>query len=228
MRNTDVGQERLALLQLCDSLFPVGSFAHSDGLESAVAAGRVASAADLRDWLEATVGIVLADAEGPAVRSAYLAACSGDFAALASLDSEIDAMRPSSAGREATRAMGTRLLKTWQRIRPTEVVRSALEARGRFTFPVAFGLVCAASDVKLVEALEAYCYTRLAATVSAAMRLMPIGQHEAHGLLAEALRRVPACVDRITQDRELPRCFTPMMDIAAMSHQYVHSRLFRS
>ena len=62
-------------------------------------------------------------------------------------------MRPSSAGREATRAMGTRLLKTWQRIRPTEVVGSALEARGRYTFPVAFGLVCAASDVTLVEAV---------------------------------------------------------------------------
>lgn len=228
MGSADVGQERLALLQLCDSLFPVGSFAHSDGLESAVAARRVVSAADLRDWLEAIVGIVLADAEGPAVRSAYLAACSGDFAALAGLDSEVDAMRPSSAGREATRAMGTRLLKTWQRIRPTEVVGSALEARGRYTFPVAFGLVCAASDVTLVEAVEAYCYTRLAATVSAAMRLMAIGQHEAHGLLADVLRAVPACVDRITQDGDPPRCFTPMMDIANMSHQYVHSRLFRS
>jgi urease accessory protein len=228
MGNADVGQERLALLQLCDSLFPVGSFAHSDGLESAVAAGLVASAADLRGWLEATVGTVLADAEGPAVRSGYLAACSGDFAAVASIDSEIDAMRPSSAGREATRAMGTRLLKTWQRIRPTEIVRAALDARPRYTFPVAFAVVCAASDVKLVEALEAYCYTRLAATVSAAMRLMAIGQHEAHGLLAEVLRAVPACVDRITQDEAPPRCFTPMMDIAAMSHQYVHSRLFRS
>jgi urease accessory protein len=162
------------------------------------------------------------------VRTAYLAACSSDFAALERLDSEIDAMRPSSAGREATRTMGTRLLKTWQQIRPTAVVRAALECRARYTFPVAFGLVCAASDVGLVEAVEAYCYTRLAATVSAAMRLMAIGQHEAHGLLAEVLRAVPACVDRIIQDGAPPRCFTPMMDIANMSHQYVHSRLFRS
>jgi urease accessory protein UreF len=117
-------------------------------------------------------------------------------------------MRPSSAGREATRRWERGCSKRWQRIRPTEVVGSALEARGRYTFPVAFGLVCAASDVNVAEALEAYCYTRLAATVSAAMRLMPIGQHEAHGLLAEALSRVPACVDRIAQDRSLPRCFT--------------------
>ena len=29
----------LALLHLCDSLFPIGSFAYSDGLESAAAAG---------------------------------------------------------------------------------------------------------------------------------------------------------------------------------------------
>jgi len=223
-----VGQERLALLQLCDSLFPIGSFAHSDGLESAVAAGRVLSARDLREWIAVILNVFLADAEGPAVRTAYLAMRARDLAALASVDSEVDAMRPSSAARDATRTMGTRLLKTWQHIRPAEPVRVALEHRARYTFPVAFGVVCAASDIALSEAIEAYCYSRLAATVSAAMRLMAIGQHEAHGLLAEVLGDVPACVDRILQSDEPSRCFTPMMDISAMSHQYQHSRLFRS
>ena len=223
-----MGQERLALLHLCDSLFPIGSFAHSDGLESAVASGRVNSAADLRGWLGTTLKVVLTDAEGPAVRSAYVAARTGDMAALGKVDAEVDAMRTSSAARDATRTMGTRLLKTWQQIRPTESVRVALESRPRYTFPTAFAVVCAASEIELPEAVEAYCYTRLAATVSAAMRLMAIGQHEEHGLLAEILRAVPECVDRIVQSDEPPRCFTPMMDIAAMSHQYQHSRLFRS
>ena len=61
------------------------------------------------------------------------------------------------------------------------------------------------------------------------MRLMPIGQHEAHALLADAARRgVPAVVERGHADAATVRVFAPALDIAAMSQQYVHSRLFRS
>jgi len=71
-------------------------------------------------------------------------------------------------------------------------------------------------------------YTRLAAATSAAMRLLPIGQHEAHRLLAEMLESVPAAVDRILERGGRPAGFMPAMDLAVMSQQYVHSRLFRS
>ena len=39
----------LSLLHLCDSLFPIGSFGYSDGLESATTAGVVRSIDDVRD-----------------------------------------------------------------------------------------------------------------------------------------------------------------------------------
>ena len=219
---------RLSLLHLCDSLFPLGSFAHSDGLEAAVSSGSVVSGSDLRSWLEATLVVTLTDAEGPAVRDAHAAAVANDFAALAVIDAEMDALRGSASGRSASRAMGTRLLGTWQHIRPSALVQAAIEARARYTFPVAFGVVCAASGASVEDALESYCYARLAATVSAAMRLMSIGQHEAHALLAEVLGAVPARVSRILSAGEPSRSFAPVMEIAAMSHQYVHSRLFRS
>ena len=219
---------RLSLLHLCDSLFPLGSFAHSDGLETVVSSGAVVSGSDLRSWLEATLVVTLTDAEGPAVRDAHAAASAGDVAALAVIDDEMDTLRGSASGRSASRAMGTRLLGTWQHIRPSALVQGAIEARTRYTFPVAFGVVCAAPGASVEDALESYCYARLAAAVSAAMRLMSIGQHEAHGLLAEVLEAVPARVLRIVSSREPSRSFAPVMEVAAMSHQYVHSRLFRS
>ncbi len=40
------------LLHLCDSLFPIGAFAHSEGLEGATADGAVTTAGDLRQWLD--------------------------------------------------------------------------------------------------------------------------------------------------------------------------------
>jgi urease accessory protein len=223
----------LLLLHLCDSLFPLGSFVHSDGLETATAAGLVATGSDLRCWLQTTRDEVLARGDGPGLRIAFEAFGRGAFLEVTAVDAELHAMRPAAATRQASRAMGARLLKTWQEIRPQPAVERlmASEGRGRsssgFTLPVAFGVVCAASAVPVRAALEGYFYTRIAATVSAAMRLMPLGQHEAHALLAEALDGIPAAAaEALAWAR--PTSFVPALDLAAMQHQYLHSRLFRS
>ena len=223
----------LALLHLCDSLFPLGSFAHSDGLESASSSGRIVTGAELRLWLVTTRDEVLACGDGPALRIAFEALLDRDFATIAQLDDELHAMRPAMAGRQASRAMGTRLLRTWQEIRPHEAIQKLQHYRASetmtagFTLPVAFGVVCAVSGVAVRDALEGYFYTRLAATVSAAMRLMPLGQHQAHALLAASLDGVPAAVNEAIHRLE-PSSFVPELDLAGMSQQYVHSRLFRS
>jgi hypothetical protein len=57
----------LPLLHLCDSLFPTGAFAHSDGLEWATDGALVASAADLGAWMDASLSQLLARADGPVV-----------------------------------------------------------------------------------------------------------------------------------------------------------------
>jgi urease accessory protein len=89
-------------------------------------------------------------------------------------------------------------------------------------------VACGASGIASRATLEGFFYTRLASAVSAAMRLMPLGQGDAHGLLAEMLARVPARLDRMVERADRPMTFAPALDIAAMRHQYVHSRLFRS
>ena len=225
----EAGGPLIALLQLCDSLFPIGSFAHSDGLEAATANGEVASAEDLSHWMEAGLDQSFGCCDGPALLLAWTSFRQGDWARIREVDDEVHALRPSSSVRAAGRNMGARLLKTWTHIRPGGRI-SEFEATnsGAFTLPVAFGIVCAAEDIDAAAALNAYAYTRLAAACSAAMRLMPIGQHEAHRLLAVTLQRVPALVDAIIARGGGPSVFAPALDIAAMAHQYVPSRLFRS
>lgn len=215
------------LLHLCDSLFPLGSFAHSDGLETATSSGRVATANDLESWMRTSFEEGLRRLEGPAVWRAWRIGVPREPAhldALASLDAELYALRPSASGRDASRAMGGRLLKTWRQIRPEVDV-------GRvppLTLPVAFGVVSHASGIAAPEAVTGFMYTRLAAMVSSAMRLMPVGQHDGHARLSAMLARVPEAVEEIVGADEPPRCFAPAMDIAAMRQQYGASRLFRS
>lgn len=222
----------LALLHLCDSLFPIGGFGYSDGLESAIASGAIAEVSDLRAWVDVSLEETIGRSDGPTLLGAWTAFTDRDWDMLARFDQEATALRPSSTARRASRAMGLRLVTTWQALYRDlaldGVMKLARDGAIGPALPVAFAVACAASGVDRRSSAEAFAYTRLAATISAAMRLMPIGQSDAHGLLADALSRVPATVELMLGRDARAESFAPAMDIAAMSQQYLHSRLFRS
>jgi urease accessory protein len=222
----------LALLHLCDSLFPVGGFAHSDGLESAVSGRLVRSSDDLGRWLDVCLEEAIGRSEGPAVVIAWSAFHQHEWDSLIALDAELTAMRPSSTARMASRSMGLRLLNTWHALHPDRRLHHALALVSMRTLgptlPVAFAGACACAGIEQRHTVEGFAYTRLAATVSSAMRLIAIGQNEAHLLLSRVLARVPATVDQVMVRQAEPESFMPALDIAQMTHQYVHSRLFRS
>lgn len=221
----------LALLHLCDSLFPLGGFGYSDGLEAATTAGLVRTPGDLGAWLDVCLDETIGRADGPAVIQAGTAWRRNDGTALATLDEEVIALRPSSIARHSSRAMGSRLVTTWHALYPDGGFARRLDlfpgGRPGPALPVAFGCVCASAGVEARRAAMAFAYTRLAATASAAMRLMAIGQTDTHTKLARVLERVPTVVDAMAA-RSSVGAFAPAMDIAAMSQQYLHSRLFRS
>jgi urease accessory protein len=221
----------LALLHLCDSLFPIGGFGYSDGLEAATAAGLVQTPADVQAWLNVCLDEVVGRTDGPAALRAWSAFNRQDWEALYELDQEIIAIRPSSTTRRSSRAMGLRLVTTWSTLYPDRRVEHLLDlARLELlgpALPIAFGCACASAGVEMRDAGAAFAYTRLASTMSAALRLMRIGQTDAHARLAEVLERVPVVVDDMTT-RARPESFVPAMDVSVIAQQYLHSRLFRS
>jgi urease accessory protein len=221
----------LALLHLCDSLFPTGGYAHSDGLEAAASSGAVVDGTTFRDWMDTLLHEGLAYVDGPAVLLAWEGLAERRWPELRVLDNEVYAQRPSSSVRASTRAVGTRLLRTWGQLRPHPSIDAMVATgagAGAWTLTVAFGAVCASARIAQRDALEAFMYTRLAAAASAAMRLMPLGQLEAHVIVTGSLAAVPDVVREVMARRDRPSSFTPYLDLAAMGHQYVPSRLFRS
>jgi urease accessory protein len=222
----------LQLLHLCDSLFPIGGFAHSDGLEAATSRGEVRGADGLRAWLDACLDETIGRLKGPAVWQAWRFVRDERWDALIRQDDDLTALRPSSSARRASRTMGQRLLVTWRALHPDDrldrIAAIAQEGAIGPTLPTSFAAACACAGVGRREAVEAFAYTRLASTVSTAMRLMPVGQRAAHECLARALDRVPGVADRIAARDGEPESFAPALDIASMTQQYLHSRLFRS
>jgi len=222
----------LNLLHLCDTLFPTGGFAHSDGLEAATSNGDVRTADDLSAWMTTVLEEIIARQDGPAMLAARTAMLGGADAEIVRIDRDALALKPAATLRRGSRAVGSRLLQAWGTTYPSERLEAvqALVATRQIapSLPVAFGCVCAVAGIGSVEAVEAFAYTRLAGIASAAMRLMPIGQTEAHRALARALERVPAIAHDLAAAPREPQSFAPRMDIAAMSQQYLHSRLFLS
>jgi urease accessory protein len=218
-------------LHLCDSLFPIGGFGHSDGLEAATAGGLVQTPADLQAWLDVCLDEAVGRMDGPAALCAWAAFDREDWEALRQLDEELTAMRPAAATRRSSSAMGRRLVAAWSIFYPDPRLARLLDLgrpeRLGPTLPVAFSCACASAGVEMREAGVAFAYSRLASTMSAALRLMAIGQTDAHTRLAAVLKRVPAVVDAMAT-RAWPASFAPAMDIAAMAQQDLHSRLFRS
>ena len=127
--------------------------------------------------------------------------------------------------------MGLRLVTTWSALYPDRQIEHLLDLARRQrlgpALPIAFGCACASAGVGTRDAGAAFAYTRLASTTSTALRLMRIGQTDAHARLAETLQRVPAVIDAM-MTRARPESFAPAMDVSAMTQQYLHSRLFRS
>lgn len=218
-------------LQVNDSLFPTGSFAFSDGLEAAVTHNRVCDGESLGAWMQFYLDAVLPACDGPALMGARRAG--EDWTALAAIDAELTAIRPAGSMRAASRLLGRRLLATWRAAYPSAGLAEASDriARGELAgnFPIAYGLVCAAAGIDERSMVLGFGYGRLAATASAALRLMAIGQEEAQRRLASHLDRLPAVAEAVVARGACRlRSFAPALDIEQMAHEYVYSRLFRS
>jgi urease accessory protein len=215
-------------LQIADSMFPVGAFAYSDGLEAAVAGGGVYDAASLAGWLDHLLDSVFATCDGPALLKCMRALDKGDWTAIAAIDEELTALKPASAARASSRSIGRSLIATYAAIIEDRSFAASLAGLD-LNAPVAYAAVFQHRGVECGDALLAYGYARMASVVSAGLRLVAVGQQKGQSILAAALERLPAVTDVILENEADPiRSFSPLMDIQQINHRYAYSRLFRS
>ncbi len=202
----------LELLHLADSALPVGSAAHSFGLETLVEEGTLDCASIgpfLREYL-AEAGAL----EAQFVRRAWR----GDDPQ--TLSDEFGARRPARESREAALKLGRRLARLVNALLHAPAIAENL------CYPVAFGIAAARMNIAEEEAGLAYLSQSVAGLVSACQRLMPIGQVEASCLIWD-LRPFIAQAVRASGMEEI-RCFTPLPELASARHPMLETRLFIS
>lgn len=224
----------LPLLQLCDSFFPTGSFSYSDGLESAVAQKHVLDPATLIHWMDHYLENAFLSCEGLAFWQIHAAFQDHDWKTIQRLDWELTALKPSESVRKSSCSSGKRFLKSCLPLYEKQGLPTLMEKIEKQELlgnaPTVYALVFAMIDIPRHDGLLGFGYTRLLGIVSAALRLISIGQQEAQGVLAHGLTRLPDIIKKLQSfdDHHPLESFTPLMDIQQMNHRYLYSRLFRS
>lgn len=223
------------LLQWCDTLFPTGAFSHSFGLESAVQRGAVRDGETLRPWIRAKLVHTVIPCDGVLLCQAYRAAARGDLASVARISAEGFAMRLPAEFREGGKMIAARWLQSAAELYPSPWTSACLESArsGRIKGDpaVAFGLSGFGAGASLEETLLGYLYMIVSGQVSAAIRLLSIGQREGQRIIRELLVQI----DREGEISEIladaarrPSSFAPALEIGGMRHERSEVRLFQS
>lgn len=214
------------IMQLADSSFPSGAFAHSGGLEAAWQAGEVTDD-DLVDYLRASLTQAV-HSQLPFAMGAYQIPERFD-----SLDHLCDALLTNHVANRASRRQGRTLVASCQAVFGCAAI-SRLRARvieGSVVchYAPTFGAVTRALGMDRGGVQQLFLFLVLRGLVSSALRLGIIGplegqriQHELGPWIeATASRCGTIGVDQVAQT-------APVVEILQGSHDRLYSRLFQN
>jgi urease accessory protein len=217
--------EQSALLRLLTWLspaFPTGGFAYSHALEWSVDCGDVTDEAGLIAWLGDILkhGALWSDAI--LLRHAHRA----DPAELPELARLATVLAPSSERRLETLAQGAAFREA-ARPWPAPALEDWSDAL--LPYPIAIGILAAAQNIPEDDTTLAFLHASSANMISAAVRLVPLGQSvglRAQAALEPAILATAALSQTATRDDLGTACWRS--DIASMRHETQYTRLFRT
>jgi len=219
------------LLQVNDSAFPTGGYAHSYGFEQVVQSGLVCDAESMARYIENHLWPMLTHFELPIVRFARAAALENNQAALIELDDCMDATKTARELREASRATGRRRLHAFVETSASPALaafaRSVEEGRSHAHHAMVYGIGLAALPQQAL--LTSWAFQGLSAVCLSSPKLLRIGQDAAQRVLTRSLAPIDKNVAlSLNVSRDELGWFDPLVEIASMQHEIADERLFIS
>lgn len=218
------------LLQFSDSTLPIGSFAFSNGLESALQTEVVNSPESLLQYVE-LITRQAARMDGIALLHTHRAAMRSDYDAILVADRELACRRVGEEQQLMLTRMGKKFAELALRIGDFPVLQRWLgDIRADVTpgcFPIGQAMALAHMGADESEAFVVQQYGVTSMILSAALRLMRIDHLDTQRILFTAQQRVQ---DNYLAVRDLSleemAGFAPVFDVLVAHHTTTRVRLF--
>jgi urease accessory protein len=228
----------VSLLQLSDSAFPTGRYAHSYGLEAFLQHGLLgvpSPPSTLCDLLSDTIQFAVAPSDGVALACAHRAVTpkgEADLVSVTETDLRLTAVKLPREMRQASTSTGRALIRAAKAL-----VGSGLSDYEQLidgghvpgNHAVVLGLVSACVGVRIAQAVAGELYAFSASWVAAATRLGLTDHLTAQALLHRTNPVVATCAIT-TAAREVDDISScaPFVDLMSMRHEQADIRLFAS
>jgi urease accessory protein len=221
----------LSALQVGDSAFPIGRFAHSYGLEEVFTRDPELTEDAIAELVESIILEAVAPLDGVAVAGAHRLAAAGDLEGLVALDHAVTVRKITPSSRRASTACGRRLAALTCVLTDDETIARFAErvdaGRSDGNLAVVEGALSFALDIGVEEAVLLELRGTAAALLSAALRLGKISATRAQAL---ATRLIPPLIEALEISLKLRteemRAVAPELDVATIRHGRREARLF--
>ena len=211
----------------------MGSYSYSHGIEWAVEAGYIQDRESLVDWLEADLCYGSGRNETIFFLEAWRCATNDACEELLEIAELAAAFRGTSEFALESSQQATACLATLRQVWPDPLLESLSELLSGRNIPpalaVVLGVRSARQCVPKSLALPAFLQSYVANLVTAAVRLIPLGQTDGQLAIAEleeAVLTASALAEEATIHDLGSAAF--MVDLASASHETQYTRLFRS
>ncbi len=210
--------------------YPVGAYTYSHAIEYAVEAGFIEEIGQLIPWIADILEFGSGRTDSILLVEAYRAASRNNYALLAEIAELGFACRPTKELELETTAQGRAFEKVIQDVFQSASLK-ALKHHwdGPLIYPIAVATVSADKMVELEATLTAFLHGFVSNLVSAAVRIIPLGQTDGQRAIVALEQAVMRQVqDALASSIDDIGTATLMVDWCSTQHETQYTRLFRS
>ncbi|MBA5777067.1 urease accessory protein UreF [Stappia sp. F7233] len=227
---TEAGGALYRLMTWLSPSYPVGAFAYSQGLEGAVTLGHVHDRHSAGEFISESLDCGALWSDAVILAASHKAAAAQDWPALKEINGFARAFLLTAELKLESLSLGRAFLDTTAEAWPTSMLHRLRQGvLGEIAYPVAVASAAAGHGIALTQTLEACLHAGVANLVSAAIRLVPLGQSEGQSIIAGLEGKIRAVAERaMTTEIEDLATASFAAEISSMLHETQTTRLFRS